>query len=138
MAAEHAKRLIEEAVDRRAERLIAISDAIWDCPEGGFQEFQSVNILIKGLEEEGFAVTRGLDRMDTAFQGVWDSGHPVVGILGEFDALPGLSQQAGRPEKCPVKDGGYGHGCGHNLLGAGTLAAAIAIKEYLKESGRGR
>lgn len=136
MSVEHAADFVSQFVNRQEKDFVAVSDAIWDYAEGGFQEFQSADLLCKALEEEGFAVTRGLAQIPTAFKGVWGSGGPVVGFLGEFDALPGLSQQAGCTEKRPVEPGAYGHGCGHNLLGAGALAAAAALKAYLEETGK--
>lgn len=136
MSVEHAADLVSRAIDQREQEFIGVSDAIWDCAEGGFQEFRSADLLCKALEGYGFTVTRGLARIPTAFKGVWGSGGPVAGFLGEFDALPGLSQQAGCTCKRPVEPGAYGHGCGHNLLGAGALAAAVALKEYLEQTGK--
>ena len=123
-------------LDEKAEFLFSVGDAVWDHPETDYTEVQSSAILKAALEKEGFAVRSGLDGIPTAFTGTYGSGAPVIGILGEFDALPGLSQKAGVARKEPLTEGGNGHGCGHNLLGAGSLAAAVAVKEYLKETGR--
>ena len=136
MAAENTVSFVTRVIDGKAKEFIQVSDAIWSYAEGGFQEFQSADRLCQALEAEGFTVTRNLAGIPTAFKGVWGSGHPVVGLLGEFDALPGLSQKGGCAEKCPVGEGSYGHACGHNLLGSGVLAAAVAIKEYLRATGK--
>lgn len=84
----------------------------------------------------GFSVHKGLAGMDTAFSGTWGSGHPIIGFMGEFDALSGLSQVAGTGEQKPIVAGAPGHGCGHNMLGAGALAAAYATKCYLQKTGK--
>ncbi len=123
-----------ELLDRRAEFLFSVSDAVWDHPETDYTEEQSSAILKQALEQEGFTICSGLDGIPTAFSGTYGNGAPVIGILGEFDALPGLSQKAGVTRQEPLVKGGNGHGCGHNLLGAGSLSAAIAVKEYLKEN----
>ena len=128
----NAKEFVEDYIEKRAEDLKKVSAAIWEYAEGGYQEYQSVNLLCKELEAEGFTVTKKLAGIETAFKGVWGTGHPIVGLLGEFDSLPGLSQKAGCPVQEPLVEGGRGHGCGHNMLGTGCLAAAFAIKEYLK------
>ena len=119
----------EEFIDR-------VSDEVWDNPETAFEEYVSADVLCKALEDAGFRVERNVAGIKTAFTGTFGSGRPVIGFLGEFDALSGLSQIAGSVEKVPLVEGGNGHGCGHNLLGAGCLAAAIGLKKYLEESGR--
>jgi aminobenzoyl-glutamate utilization protein B len=111
-----------------------ISDAIWNFAELGMQEFKSSAILIKTLEEEGFRVEKNVAGMPTCFVATWGSGKPVIGILGEYDALPGLSQKALSPMQMPLVDGAPGHGCGHNLMGAAGIAAAIAVKKSLAEN----
>lgn len=123
-----------EQIDCKAETLFAIGDAVWDHPEADYAEVESSAILKQALEQEEFTVQSNLSGISTAFSGTYGSGAPVIGILGEFDALPGLSQKAGVTHPEPLVEGGNGHGCGHNLLGAGSLAAAIAVKEYLKET----
>ena len=117
------------------EKFYEASDAIWDAPELAFTEFTAEKVQTSLLEKLGFTVTRKLAGIDTAFSGRWGSGKPVIGFLGEFDALSGLSQKAGLTEPSPIIDGGCGHGCGHNLLGVGSIAAAAAYKEYLEENG---
>lgn len=121
-------------IDGMAQRLAAWSDAVWDCPETAFQERRSAEVLCRALEEEGFAVERGVAGIETAFLGRWGEGKPVIGFLGEFDALSGLSQQPDTFAKTPLCEGAPGHGCGHNLLGVGSLAAASAVKAYLAEN----
>lgn len=111
-----------------------VSDCIWEYAETALEEYQSAEKLIVVLEDEGFAVERSIAGIPTAFMGIFGHGSPVIGLLGEFDALSGLSQQAGVARKNPVTIGGNGHGCGHNCLGAGSIAAAVAVKEYLKNN----
>jgi aminobenzoyl-glutamate utilization protein B len=111
-----------------------ISDAIWNHAELGMQEFKSSAILIKTLEEEGFKVEKGVAGMPTCFVATWGSGKPVIGVLGEFDALPGLSQKALSPLQIPVVAGAPGHGCGHNMMGTAGIAAAIAVKKSMEQN----
>jgi hypothetical protein len=114
-----------------------ISDAIWNYAELGMQEFKSSALLIKTLEEEGFKVEKGVAGMPTCFVASWGSGKPVIGILGEFDALPMLSQKALSPFKIPVVAGASGHGCGHNMMGTAGIAAAIAVKKSMEQNNIG-
>lgn len=131
------QQIIEQAVDSRyKDELIGLSQKIWELAEVGYEEFKSAETLCQALEQHGFTVTRNLVNIPTAFKGVWGKGKPVVGILGEYDALPGLSQEAGCPVKKPEHEGCPGHGCGHNLLGTGALAGALALKEYLEATGK--
>lgn len=123
-----------DSINTKREYLGSLSDQIWDNPETLFEEFKSAEILCTALEQAGFQVERNLANIATAFSGKWGSGHPVIGFLGEFDALPNLSQEANVVVKKPVVKGGAGHGCGHNLLGVGTLGAAIAVRQYLLEN----
>ncbi len=111
-----------------------ISDSIWNYSELGMQEFRSSAILIKTLEAEGFKVEKGVAGMPTCFVASWGNGKPVIGILGEFDALPGLSQKALDPLQQPVVDGAPGHGCGHNMMGTAGIAATIAVKRSLEKN----
>lgn len=123
-----------DAIDEKQRLIDEVADYIWEHPETAFTEFLSAAKLCEALRQEGFEVKENLADIPTAFSGRFGSGRPVIGILGEFDALSGLSQREGATEPMP---GGQacGHGCGHNLLGAGSLAAAIAVKRYLEESG---
>lgn len=122
-------------IDRKKDWICSISDAIWEHPETSFEEHFAAGILCQALEQEGFEVKRGLAGIETAFSGRFGGGAPVIGILGEYDALSGMSQKADIFHQEEVMPGGNGHGCGHNLLGAGSLAAAIAIKHFLTETG---
>jgi len=111
-----------------------ISDAIWNYAELGMQEFKSSAILIKTLEEEGFKVEKGVAGMPTCFVATWGNGKPVIGILGEFDALPMLSQKALSPVQMPLVTGAPGHGCGHNMMGTAGIAAVIAVKRSMEQN----
>lgn len=111
-----------------------ISDQIWQFAELGMQEFRSSALLIKTLEDEGFTVEKGVAGMPTCFIASWGSGKPVIGILGEFDALPMISQKALTPRQEPLIQGGPGHGCGHNLMGTAAIAAAIAVKRSMVQN----
>ena len=128
------KREIIQNIAGQADRYFSISDGIWDMPEPGFSEYESSKLLAEELEREGFDVEWGLAGIATAFRCSWGTGGPVIGFLGEFDALPGMSQEAGIAEIKPVTPGGCGHGCGHNLLGVGALMGAVGTKRYLKEN----
>ena len=132
---EEKKQAALAAVDEQSDIFTALSDAVWDAPELSLKEHRAAALYVKTLRELGFTVTEKLGGIDTAFCGSCGSGGPVIGILGEFDALSGLSQAALSAEPSPLVPGGAGHGCGHNLLGAGSLAAAYAVKRYLEETG---
>ncbi|MBR2040876.1 MAG: amidohydrolase [Oscillospiraceae bacterium] len=114
-----------------------LADSIWECAEISLKEHKSAEIYKNLLENLGFKVETGLAGVETAFSGTFGSGKPIIGILGEFDALSGLSQKEGMTEHDELVCGGNGHGCGHNLLGAGSLSAAYAVKKYLEEKGEG-
>lgn len=122
-------------IDENAGIFTGVSDAIWAKPELSLKEFESAKLYCDTLRKYGFEVTEGLAGVETAFCGRYGSGRPVIGILGEFDALSGLSQAAGCAEHSPLVEGAPGHGCGHNMLGAGALGAAFAVKDYLEKSG---
>ncbi len=108
-----------------------ISDSIWSFAELGMQEFKSSKLLADTLEEAGFTVERGAAGMPTCFVASYGSGKPVIGILGEYDALPMLSQTGRDPTQNPLVEGAPGHGCGHNLMGTAATAAAIAVKQAM-------
>ena len=131
------KKAAIESVDSMADFYKSITNEIWNNPELSLKEYKATELYCKVLREHGFTVTEKLSGIDTAFCGSFGSGKPVIGILGEFDALSGLSQESGVTEKKPLVHDGSGHGCGHNLLGVGSLAAAFAVKEYLQKSGHG-
>lgn len=128
------KQFIVESVAKHEKALIYLSDQIWNLAETAFEESKSAELLASYAERQGFTVNRGVAEMPTGFIASYGSGKPIIGILGEFDALPGISQKA-EPFKVPLDEGKAGHGCGHNLFGAGSLGAAIAIKE-LMEAGK--
>lgn len=123
-------------IDENAGIFTGVSDAVWARPELSLKEFESAKLYCDTLRKYGFEVTEGLAGVATAFCGRYGSGRPVIGILGEFDALSGLSQAAGCSEHKPLVEGAPGHGCGHNMLGAGALGAAFAVKDYLEKSGK--
>lgn len=124
------KAAVIASIEAQSDDLIKISDEIWALAETAFEESGSAELLASYAEKNGFRVERGVAEMPTGFTAEYGEGHPIIGILGEFDALPGLSQDV-NPEKTPLKEGGAGHGCGHNLFGAGSLGAAVAIKELI-------
>ena len=125
------KDLIIQSMDRQSDQLISMSDEIWALAENSFEEVKSSKILADYAEAQGFEVERGLIGIPTAFLASYGSGKPIIGVIGEFDALPGVSQKA-VPNKDPLEEGASGHGCGHNLLGAGAMGAVVAIKEMME------
>ncbi len=127
---------IWQIVDGKREEYVALSDRVWGMPELAYGEHRSVAEHLAMLEKEGFRITRDVAGIPTAVMGEAGEDGPVIAILGEYDALPGLSQQAGIAEHRPVEgDGGVGHGCGHNLLGAAAMLAAAAVKDWLAAQG---
>ncbi|MEM8567938.1 MAG: amidohydrolase [Bacteroidota bacterium] len=128
------KKVAIASVEAKANELTELSDKIWSFEEVAFQEKQSAAALIEYAENQGFKITKNVGEIPTAFTAEYGSGKPVIGIMGEFDALPGLSQKT-VPYKDPVNEGGAGHGCGHNLFGVASLGAATVIKEQI-ESGK--
>ncbi|MBM6594065.1 M20 family metallopeptidase [Microvirga pudoricolor] len=122
-------------VEARAADYCASSDRIWAMPELAFEEHRSVEEQIAMLERDGFRITRNVAGMATAFIAEAGGGGPVIAVLGEFDALPDLAQEAGVTEHKPTMAGTPGHGCGHNLLGSGSALAAVALKMALEEAG---
>lgn len=124
-----------EEIENKRNKITELSDYIWDNPETAFTEFKSAQYIKEALRSEGFTVEENIADIETAFKGSFGSGHPVIGILGEFDSLSGLGQESGSPVKSP--DGhSCGHGCGHNLIAGGTFGAVLGIKKYLEESGK--
>lgn len=121
-----------DSLKQDEERLLGLADQIWEFAELAFNEFQSSEALCKFLEEEGFHVERGIAGLETAFKGTYGNGRPVIGILGEYDALADLGQEAGCEERRPV--GKNGHGCGHHELAISTLAGALIAKRFLEET----
>jgi aminobenzoyl-glutamate utilization protein B len=123
------------SLDAKANAYTDVAMKIWGFAEVGYQEARSSALLQQQLSAAGFTVKAGLAEIPTAFVASYGAGHPVIGILGEFDALPGLSQEA-LPERKPRQEGAPGHGCGHHLFGTASTAAAIAVKEWLASTGR--
>ncbi|MBR4863108.1 MAG: amidohydrolase [Oscillospiraceae bacterium] len=121
-------------IDEKAALLEDVANYLWDNPETAFTEYKSAAYLCDVLRKEGFTVQENLAGIQTAFSGTYGSGKPVIGILGEFDALSGLSQEAGCLEQKSI-GGEAGHGCGHHLFAAGSLGAAIAVKKWLETTG---
>jgi aminobenzoyl-glutamate utilization protein B len=124
---------ILQLVDQRAAHFSATSKTIWDQPELGYQEEKSSGLLQRELASAGFRVQAGVAGEPTGFVATYGQGQPVIGIMGEFDALPGMSQAA-TPARSPLVADGPGHACGHNLLGAGAALAAVALKEYMERN----
>ena len=125
--------LLTRVIDEKSAKILDANDKIWEYAELAFHETRSAALLKSILKEEGFTLTEGDAGIPTCFTGTFSygTGKPVMGILGEYDALSSLSQKAADPHKEPLTEGAPGHGCGHCALGTGALAAAIAVKEYL-------
>ncbi len=126
---------IWDLVEAKRAPFIALSDRVFDAPELLYGEFRAVAEHDAALRAEGFRVVEAPAGIPTAVIGEAGDGGPVIAILGEYDALPGLSQEAGAAEHKPLEAGGPGHGCGHNLLGAAALLAATAVKDWLAANG---
>ena len=129
---------VKDLVASQADAAVALAKEIWNYAELSYEEVRSAAALMEALKKEGFAIEEGIAGIPTAFTATFQngSGKPVVGFLAEYDALAGLSQKAGCPVQEAVEPGGAGHGCGHNLLGAGCYAAAVALKDYLIKENR--
>ena len=123
------------SIDAKRDAYGDVALQIWNFAEVGYQEEKSSALLQQQLRDAGFEVKAGVAEIPTAFVAAYGSGEPVIGIIGEFDALPGLSQAA-VPDRTPVVDNGPGHGCGHHLFGVGSVAAAVAVKDWLIASKR--
>lgn len=124
------KKAVIASVDAKSKALTKLSDKIWGFEEIAFQETQSAEALANFAREQGFKVSTGVADIPTAFMAEYGAGKPIIAIMGEFDALPGLSQKT-VPHKDPLNAGGAGHGCGHNLFGVASLGAATTIKELI-------
>jgi len=118
------------SIEKHRADLISLADQIWRFAETALRETRSAKALADYAERQGFRVERGVAGMPTAFIATYGSGRPIIGILGEYDALPGISQKAS-PVKEPYEEGAAGHGCGHNLFGPASLGAALALKELI-------
>jgi aminobenzoyl-glutamate utilization protein B len=126
---------VQRAIDNRASIYGDVAIQVWNFAEVGYQEEKSSALLQKQLRDAGFEVQAGVAEIPTAFVATYGSGKPVIGILAEFDALPGLSQGA-VPSRQILREGAAGHACGHHLYGTGSIAAAIAVKDWLASSRR--
>lgn len=115
-------------------KLEEISDAIWGYAETRYEEYNSAKIQMEYLEQQGFFITKQLGGIKTAFKATAGSGKPVIALLGEFDALPGMSQTVDMAVEMPEKKGAPGHGCGHNLLGVGSMEAALILKNHMEKN----
>ncbi len=124
---------IPEFLNQKFTYYSELSDKIWKFAEPGYLEEKTSAALISELSISGFIIKKGVGEMQTAFVASYGSGYPVIAILAEMDALPGLSQEA-IPARKPLALNAYGHGCGHNLFGVGSVAAAVAIKNWMEKS----
>lgn len=129
---------IRDLVAAKSDEAVTLAKSIWNFAELAYEETRSCAAMVEAIEKEGFRVELGIAGIPTAFTATYvcGSGKPVMGFLAEYDALDGLSQEAAKPEQCPVTPGGSGHGCGHNLLGAGAWLAAVAAKDYLEKNNK--
>src|SRR5260221_3617931 len=118
-------------VDAIKPRFVELADRVWAMPEVCYTEARSSAEHLAELRHQGFRITQNVAGIPTALMGEWGEGGPVIAFLGEYDALPGLSQEAGVADPRPIEAGGHGHGCGHNLLGSAALLAAPAVKDWL-------
>lgn len=130
------KLTVIQYLEERAPDFYTLSDKIWENAEIRFREKQSVQDYAAFLKDEGFTITIGMAGLKTGFRAEWGNGKPVIGFLGEYDALTGMSQEAGVCVKKPLASDGNGHGCGHNLLGVGSLMGAVGLKYYLETEGK--
>ncbi len=131
MSGQDGKAMVRAQIDAQADKYGEVAQTIWDYAEVGYQEEQSSALLQSTLSEAGFSVEAGVAEIPTAFVASWGSGHPIVGLLAEFDALPGTSQdRVPFPQQIPGQQ--TGHACGHHLFGTGSTAAAIAVKEWME------
>ena len=121
-------------LDQNQSQFIIIAEKIWHSPELAWKEFKASRLQSDLLEKEGFSIRWIYGEESTAFIAEWGQGRPVLGFIGEFDALPGLSQKL-QPVKEPILEGAPGHGCGHNLLGTGAVASAVAVQKWLQANG---
>lgn len=134
MKEEYKDYLVE--IEKNKKELEEISDSVWSYAELSYYESKSAELISNYLAEKGFEVKEGTYNIPTSFTASYGQGRPYIGILGEYDALANLSQESGILNKSAMEEGAPGHGCGHNLLGVGSLAAVLAIKAYLENTGK--
>ncbi len=125
---------IMDWLEKNSKDFTQISDFIWENPEVAYKEFKASKCQADYLEQHGFAIRWDIGGINTAFIAEWGKGKPIIGFIGEYDALASLSQKV-QTTQSPVEEGGAGHGCGHNLLGTGALAAAVAVRYWLESTG---
>ncbi len=135
VVAQTTKQEVVAKIDQDQAIYAKIAHEIWSFAEVGYHETQSSNLLQSQLKEHGFEVKAGVAEIPTAFVATYGSSHPIIGVLAEFDALPGVSQDA-VPERKPIPGQIAGHACGHHLFGTGSVEAAIAIKEWMQKTGQ--
>jgi len=133
VASQSSKGEFQQTIQDRAKQFEAIAKSIWDWSEMGYQEKKSSSLLQKTLKQEGFSIKSGVADLPTAFIAEYGSGFPIIGVLAEYDALPGISQDVATVRK-PIPNKKGGHACGHHLFGTASTAAAIGIKEYLTKT----
>jgi aminobenzoyl-glutamate utilization protein B len=131
-----AREIILEHIHQNDEELAFIAKEIWDHPQVALQEEFAAKLLAEKLAADGFDISWGAGGMPTAFVAEWGSGSPLIGFLGEYDALPGLSQEMSS-ERAPIEEGGPGHGCGHNLFGTACMASVMGLKAAMAGEGIG-
>ena len=129
-----AKKTIIDKLSKQENFMIDMATQIWENPQVALQETFASDLQANALREQGFTVEQDVAQMPTAFVASWGSGSPIIGILGEYDALPGLSQTISSTQEA-IEEGGPGHGCGHNLYGTAGLGAAVAVKELMEAEG---
>ena len=129
------KKAVIQSLEAKKQQYVDVATNIWNLAELGYKEGKSANLLQSMLKEEGFTIETGVAGIPTAFTATFGSGSPVIGVLGEYDALPGFSQDA-VPFKKELSGNTNGHACGHHLFGSASAAAAIAVKNWLKTTGR--
>jgi aminobenzoyl-glutamate utilization protein B len=127
------KKYVLQWLEENTARFTEMSDQIWETPEIMWEEFFASRLQAEFLEKEGFSITRDVAGMNTAFIAEWGEGKPIIAMIGEYDALPGLSQKKQATKEAAV-EGGPGHGCGHNMLGTAGVAAAVAVQKWLQKS----
>jgi aminobenzoyl-glutamate utilization protein B len=131
MSLEKEKMELLQWLDENSTRFTDMADKIWENPEVIWEEFIASHLQIDFLEKEGFSITRDVAEMNTAFIAEWGNGAPIIALIGEYDALPGLSQKKQAAKEAAI-EGGPGHGCGHNMLGTASVAAAVAVQKWLQ------
>lgn len=127
-------KIVKKLMEEKKDNYYQLSDLIWDNPETGLLEYKSQEILCNAIEKEGFYIEKGVANIPTSFVATWGSGKPIIGFTAEYDALPSLSQKSCSLEREPVIENAPGHGCGHNLLGVGSIAAAFVLKTYMENN----